>query len=302
MRDPYEVLGVARGASQDEIKKAYRALAKKLHPDLNPGDSAIEQRFKEVSSAYDLLSDVERRRQYDSGQINPDGSPRQHNPFRHGYRQDAAGGFDFGESGIDVEDLFADLFGRGARRGARRTQPKPRGQDLSYTMRVSFLEAMRGGQHRVSLYSGKTLDVALPPGTEDGQRLRLKGQGMPGPAGGVPGDAYVEIHVDPHPLMRRDGLDIHLDLPVTLHEAVLGAKVKVPTIDGVVSATIPAGSNTGTVLRLKGRGVMAGGKRGDQYVSLRLVLPKKPDERLKTFLEDWQPPADYDPRKKMDLD
>ena len=126
MRDPYEVLGVARGASQDDIKKAYRALAKKLHPDVNPNDSAVEQRFKEVSGAYDLLSDAERRRQFDSGQINADGSPRQHNPFRHGYRQDSAGGFDFGESGIDVEDLFADLFGRGGRRGAQRPQSRPR--------------------------------------------------------------------------------------------------------------------------------------------------------------------------------
>lgn len=310
MRDPYEVLGVARGASQDEIKKAYRTLAKKLHPDVNPGDSAIEQRFKEVSGAYDLLSDAQRRQQFDNGMINADGSPRQHNPFRRGHRQDAAGGFDFGEGGIDVEDLFADLFGRGARGGARpggrgqQQQPKPKGQDLSYTTRVSFLEAMRGGQHRVSLYSGKTLDVTLPPGAEDGQRMRLKGQGMPGPAGGAPGDAYVEIQVDPHPLMRRDGLDIHLDLPVTLHEAVLGAKVTVPTIDGPVSAAIPAGSNAGTVLRLKGRGVMApkGGKRGDQYVSLKIVLPEKVDERLKRFLEGWLTPADYDVRKKMRMD
>lgn len=304
MKDPYQLLGVPRGASQDDIKKAYRALAKKLHPDVNPGDAAVEQRFKEVSGAYDLLSDEGRRRQYDSGMINADGSPRQHNPFRHGYRQDAAGGFDFGDGGIDVEDLFADLFGRGGRRGPQKPRPRPKGQDLSYSTRVSFLEAMRGGQHRVSLYGGKTLDVTLPPGTEDGQRLRLKGQGMAGPAGGEAGDAYVEIHVDPHPLMRRDGLDIHLDLPVTLHEAVLGAKVKVPTIDGAVSATIPAGSNTGTKLRLKGRGVMApkGGKRGDQYVLLRVMLPEKADERLKRFLEGWLSPADYDVRKKMRMD
>lgn len=302
MRDPYEVLDVPRGASQDEIKKAYRALAKKLHPDMNPDDKAVEQRFKEVSAAYDLLSDAERRRQFDAGEIGADGSPRHHNQFHRHYRQDSAGGFDFGVGGIDIDDLFSDLFGRG-RRAQARPQAKPKGQDLTYTLTVSFLEAMRGGSRRVSLFSGKTLDVNLPPGAEDGQRLRLKGQGMPGPAGGVAGDAFVEIHVESHPFMRRDGLDIHLDLPVTLQEVVLGAKVKVPTIDGTVSATVPPGSNSGTVLRLNGRGIMApkGGRRGDQYVKLRVVLPEEVDDRLAEFLRDWQPPAGYDPRKKLKL-
>ena len=302
MRDPYEVLGVARGASRDDIKKAYRALAKKLHPDVNPDDKAVEQRFKEVSAAYDLLSDEERRRQFDAGEIGADGSPRQHNPFHHNYRRDSAGGFDFGAGGIDIDDLFSDLFGRG-KQAQTRQQAKPKGQDLTYTVTVSFLEAMRGGSHRVSLFSGKTLDVNLPPGAEDGQRLRLKGQGMPAPAGGVSGDAFVEIHVDSHPFMRREGLDIHLDLPVTLHEATLGAKVKVPTIDGTVSATVPPGANSGTVLRLKSRGIMApkGGRRGDQYVKLHIVLPEGGAEKLADFLRSWQP-ADYDPRKKLKLD
>jgi len=302
MRDPYEVLGVARGATQDEIKKRYRMLAKKLHPDVNPDDKAVEQRFQEVSAAYDLLSDVERRRQFDAGEIGADGSPRQHNPFHRHYRQDSAGGFDFGTGGIDIDDLFSDLFGRGKSARARQ-QAKPRGQDLTYTVTVSFLEAMRGGSHRVSLFSGKTLDVNLPPGAEDGQRLRLKRQGMPGPAGGVAGDAFVEIHVESHPFMRREGLDIHLELPVTLQEAVLGAKVPVPTIDGTVSATVPPGANSGTVLRLKGRGIMApkGGRRGDQYVKLRIVLPDKVDDRLVEFLRNWKP-QDYDPRNKLKLD
>lgn len=300
MDDPYQVLGVARGASQEEIKKAYRALAKKLHPDVNPGDAAVEQRFKAVSAAYDLLSDPERRRQFDSGEINADGSPRHQNPFRHSYRQGSAGGFDFGGAGIDIDDLFADLFGRARAAGRQRGA---RGQDLTFTIRVPFLEAMRGGPHRVTLHSGKTLDVNLPPGTEDGQRLRLKGQGMAGRPGGPSGDAFVEVHVDPHPFLRRDGLDIHLELPVTLHEAVLGAKVKVPTIDGAVSATIPAGSNSGTVLRLKGRGVMAakGGRRGDHYVKLKLVLPQKPDRALADFLRSWRP-SGYDVRGKMKAD
>lgn len=304
MKDPYEVLGVARGASQDEIKKAYRALAKKLHPDVNPGDAAVEQRFKEISAAYDLLSDQERRRQFDAGEINADGSARQHNPFRHTWRQGTAGGFDFGGEGIDIDDLFSDLFGRGKRTGGRREQARPKGQDLSYTIRIPFLDAMRGGRQRVSLFSGKTLDVNLPPGAEDGQRLRLKGQGMPGPAGSVAGDAFVEIHVDPHPYMRREGLDIHLDLPVTLQEAVLGGKVRVPTIDGPVSATIPPGSNSGTVLRLKGRGILApkGGRRGDQYIKLHVVLPDKVDPELREFLREWQPPAGYDVRRKLDIE
>lgn len=303
MKDPYELLGVARDANQADIKKAYRALAKKLHPDVNPGDESVEQHFKEITAAYDMLSDEERRRKFDSGMIDADGTAQ--NPFHRHYRKDAAGGFDFGGGGIDIDDLFSDLFGRGKRGQARQQHRarKPKGQELTYTTTVSFLDAMRGGRQRVSLYSGKTLDVNLPPGTEDGQRLRMKGQGMPGPAGGVAGDAFVEVHVEPHPFMRREGLDIHLDLPVTLHEAVLGGKVKVPTIDGAVNATVPSGSSGGTVLRLKGRGIMTpkGGRRGDQFVKLRIVLPEAGGEELAEFLKEWNP-LDYDPRKKLKLD
>jgi DnaJ-class molecular chaperone len=303
MKDPYELLGVARDASQADIKKSYRALAKKLHPDVNPGDESVEQRFKEVTAAYDLLSDEERRQQFDSGMIGADGTAQ--NPFHRHYRKDAAGGFDFGGGGIDIDDLFSDLFGRGKRGQARQQHRarKPKGQDLTYTTTVSFLDAMRGGRQRVSLHSGKTLDVNLPPGTEDGQRLRMKGQGMPGPAGGVAGDAFVEVQVEAHPFMRREGLDIHLDLPVTLHEAVLGGKVKVPTIDGPVNATVPPNSSGGTVLRLKGRGIMTpkGGRRGDQFVKLRIMLPESGGEELAEFLKEWQPP-DYAPRKKLKPD
>lgn len=303
VRDPYEVLGVAKTASQDEIKKAYRALAKKLHPDVNPGDAAVEQRFKEVAAAYDLLSDEERRRQYDTGMIDAEGTAQ--NPFRHHYRRDAAGGFDFGGGGIDLDDLFSDLFGRGrtARGGWQQQSRKPKGQNLSYTITVSFLDAMRGGRQRVTLYNGKTLDVNLPPGTEDGQRLRMKGQGMSSSAGGESGDAFIEVHVEPHPHMRREGLDIHLDLPVSLHEAVLGGKVKVPTIDGPVNATVPPNSSGGTMLRLKGRGIMAarGGRRGDQFVKLRIVLPDGDNKELAEFLKDWKPSAN-DPRKKLKMD
>ena len=304
MKDPYELLGVARDASQADIKKAYRTLAKKLHPDVNPGDESVEQRFKEVTAAYDLLSDEERRQQFDSGMIGADGTAQ--NPFHRHYRKDAAGGFDFGGGGIDIDDLFSDLFGRGKRGQARQQHRarKPKGQDLTYTTTVSFLDAMRGGRQRVSLHSGKTLDVNLPPGTEDGQRLRMKGQGMPGPAGGEPGDAFVEIHVESHPFMRREGLDIHLDLPITLHEAVLGGKVRVPTIDGPVNATVPAGSSGGTTLRLKGRGIMTpkGGRRGDQLIRLRIMLPDAGGtEKLAEFLKGWEP-ENCDPRKKLKLD
>ena len=297
MKDPYEVLGVARDADPADIKKAYRALAKKLHPDVNPGDKSVEQRFKEVSGAYDILSDTEKRGQFDRGEIGADGAARHRGPFRR-QRGAGGGGFDFGGAGINVEDLFADLFGRG-RRPTARQQARPKGRNLTYTLRISFVDAMRGGRQRVALHSGKTLDVNLPPGAEDGQKLRLKGQGMPGGAGATAGDAFVELQVDPHPYMRRDGLDIHLDLPVTLGEAVLGAKVKVPTLEGVVSATVPKGSNTGTVMRLKGRGILApkGGRRGAQYVRLHVVLPETPDEELTEFLKTW-PGGDYDVRKK----
>ena len=303
MKDPYELLGVARGASQDDIKKAYRTLAKKLHPDVNPDDKSVEQRFKEITAAYDLLSDVERRRQYDSGMIGADGTAQ--NPFRQQHRRGGASGFDFGSEGIDIDDLFSDLFGRGKRgQGPQHHRAhKPKGRDLTYTTTVSFLDAMRGGRQRVSLYNGKTLDVYLPPGTEDGQRLRMKGQGMAGPAGSEAGDAFVEIHVESHPFMRREDLDIHLDLPITLHEAVLGGKVKVPTIDGPVNATVPPGSSGGTTLRLKGRGIMTqkGGRRGDQFIKLRIMLPEGGTEKLAEFLKGWQPEG-YDPRKKLKLD
>lgn len=297
MRDPYEVLGVARDADPADIKKAYRGLAKKLHPDVNPGDTSVERRFKEVSSAYDILSDPEKRRRFDHGEIGADGAARHRGPFRHPGAA-GGGGFGFGGGGVNVEDLFADLFGRG-RRPTAKQQARPKGRNLTYTLRISFIDAMRGGRQRVALHSGKTLDVNLPPGASDGQKLRLKGQGMPGAPGGAAGDAFVELLVDSHPYMRRDGLDIHLDLPVTLGEAVLGAKVRAPTLDGVVSASVPKGANTGTVLRLKGRGILAprGGRRGDQYIRLHIVLPETPDKALAEFLENW-PGGDYDVRKK----
>ena len=286
MKNPYEVLGVASSASQDEIKAAYRKLAKELHPDINPGDTIVEQRFKEVTAAYDMLSDEGKRAQFDRGEINPDGSPRMDGMFRGGFNP--AGG----SGGADFEDLVADLFGR------RRRPRQTKGQSITYSVRVPFLEAVRGGVQRVRLHDDTTVDVNIPAGTSDGDSLRLKGRGMPGAGGGSNGDAFVEIQVDPHAYFARDGLDIRVDVPISLMEAVLGAKVNVPTIHGTVAVTVPAGSSSGQVLRLKGRGIAKSGKKGDEFARLMIQLPEKMDPKLKEFVRSWTKQGDYDPRKK----
>lgn len=308
MRDPYTVLGVAKGASESEIKSAYRKLAKKLHPDVNPGNTEVEQKFKEITAAYDLLSDKEKRGKYDRGEINADGSARYDSAFHRAYSHPGGGtgrgGFDFAQGGSDFEDIFSDLFGRARRGGAagagRRAQPK--GGDVQYTVQVTFAEAAKGIRRRITLYDGKSLDVTIPPGTEDGQTLRLRGQGMPGLGGGA-GDAYVTVQVQQDPMFERDGPDIHVTVPVTLDEAVLGGKIRVPTIDGPVAVSVPPGSNTGSRLRLKGKGVAgAGGARGDQIVYLQVVLPDKPDEELRSFLQGWALRHPYDVRKKVGME
>ena len=290
MKDPYSVLGVGKSASQDEIKKAYRKLAKALHPDLNPDDEAVEKRFKDVSAAYNLLSDSAKRAKYDRGEINADGAPRYDSAFHRAYSkagEQPGGGFDFGGGG-DFEDLFSDLFGR-ARRGGSGRGGRVKGRDVEYTVQVSFAEAARGVRRRIALYDGKSLDVTIPPGTEDGQTLRLRSQGMPGLGGGPAGDAYVTVQVQEDTRFKRQGRDILVTVPVTLDEAVLGGKITVPTIDGKVSVTVPPGSNTGSRLRLKGKGVPGkrGGGRGDQIVYLEVVLPDRPDEELRSFLQGW---------------
>ena len=304
MKDPYTVLGVQKSASDADIKSAYRKLAKELHPDVNPGDDKVEQRFKEVSAAYNLLSDKEKRAKYDRGEINADGSPRFDSAFHRAYSQADAGrgagpgtgGFNF--SGGDFEDLFSDLFGRARRSGTAHTGTV-QGQDVQYSLQVSFAEAARGVRRRVTLYDGKSIDVAIPPGTEDGQTLRLKGQGMPGLSGGGAGDAFILVQVQDDPMFRREGRNIHVTVPVTLDEAILGGKIQVPTIDGKVSVTVPAGSNTGSRLRLKGKGVAGkrGGVQGDQIVHLEVVLPDKPDAELRKFIQEWATKHRYDVRK-----
>jgi DnaJ-class molecular chaperone len=302
MRDPYQLLGVARDADQDAIKKAFRKLAKKLHPDLNPGNKKVEQEFKEVNAAYDLLSDPQKRARFDRGEIDASGAER---PERSFYRAYAEGGgnakyreAEFGE--FSAEDILSELFGRGRR---SRQPSRTRGEDVSYTLPVSFVDAANGAKKRVTLADGKTLDVTIPPGTEHGQTLRLKGQGMPGVGGGPAGDAYVEIQVEPHAFFTRKDANVHLEVPVTLPEAVLGATLTVPTVDGKVSIKVPPGSNTGSTLRLKGRGIVdrKSGQRGDQYVTLKVVLPERPDPELQEFLERWSASHGYDPRAKLGI-
>lgn len=320
MRDPYQILGVSRTASAEEIKKAYRTLAKTHHPDLKPGNAAHEERFKEISAAYSLLSDAEKRGKFDRGEIDASGNER-HEP-RGGYRYSSRGGR--GQSGADrdtggfsfnAEDFFSDMFGRrrsagggaggpGTGDGGTTAGVKAKGTDIAYSVSVSFLEAAQGTKRRISLSNGKSLEVAIPPGTEDQQKLRLKGQGLPGIGGAGAGDAIVEVLVETHPYFTRQDGDIHVDVPVTFYEAVLGASIRVPTVGGPVTLKVPPGSNTGTVLRLRGRGVISQKNKqaGDQYVKLTVVLPDPPDSELARFTETWSKTRSYDVRKKAGLE
>jgi DnaJ-class molecular chaperone len=301
-KDPYETLGVARTAKPEEIRKAYRKLAKRLHPDLNPGDRSAEARFKDVSSAYDLLSDPEKRRRFDAGEIDAEGQERPRGPFFRDHATADAGPFRThrgrraARSGL--EDLFDDLFGESGAGGERMTFP---GGDLSLRLTVPFLDAVNGATARVALPGGDVIDLRIPPGATDGQVLRLRGKGLPGINGGPPGDALVELAVTPHPLFRREGDTIRYELPVSLTEAVLGAKVEAPTPAGKVMLTIPPGSNTGSVLRLRGRGVARpNGTRGDCIVTLKVVLPPKPDAALEQFLRGWEAGRRHDPRAGLE--
>ena len=302
MKNPYEVLGVTATASDEEIRKAYRELAKKNHPDLHPDDSAAENRFKEISAANSLLSDPEKRAQFDRGEIDASGAERQDRSFYREYG-DGAGSSRYSPFGADgpgnysAEDIFAEVFGQQAR-GKAQTGFHMRGGDISYTLRCPFLDAVNGALIPISLPDGRTLKVTVPKGTRDRQTLRLKGQGKPGIGGGEAGDAFIEIHIEPHAFFNRKDENIHLEVPITLKEAVLGGKIRVPTIDGFVDLTVPAGSNTQTTLRLRGKGVLRGDgiPRGDQYVTLNVVLPKEPDNQLQEFLQNWEPSEPYDVR------
>jgi DnaJ-class molecular chaperone len=293
--DPYTVLGVKKDASQDEIQKAYRRLAKKLHPDLNPGNKQAEERFKEVSAAYDLLGDPDKRARFDRGEIDASGMER---PRQRYYRDFAEGGAYASDAGFEdfagVDDILSQMFGREGRANIRM-----RGSDAHYRLALDFLDAINGGKRQITLPDGSALDVNIPPGTRDGQILRLRGKGRPGMGGGAPGDALVEIEVRPHRIFTRKGDDIHVDLPISLGEAVLGGKVMVPTPSGTVTMTVPKWANTGTVLRLRGKGVpRIDGSKGDEFVTLKVMLPEKPDPELEKFVAQWR--GAYSPRQAME--
>ena len=313
--DPYEVLGVARTASPDEIKKAYRKLAKTLHPDLNPGDKSKEAAFQRVGNAYEILGDAEKRRRFDAGEIDASGQER---PQRQYYRQhaqaDPQGRYDSAEGFGDFEDLsdvFGDLFGGRARRGGAGPGGfggfgggmDARGGDLRYAMEVDFLDAARGAQRSITLPDGGSIDLTVPAGLRDGQTLRLKGKGQPGFGKGGPGDAYVTVTVRPHPVWTRDGNDVELELPITVDEAVLGAKVEVPTISGSVAMRVPKGASSGDRLRLKGKGIApARGEAGDQFVRLKIVLPPTLGPEIEDLAERLRARGGFDPRASLRRD
>lgn len=303
-KSPYEILGVAQTASEAELKKAYRKLAKDNHPDLNPGDAGAAERFKAASAAYDLLKDAETRARFDRGEIDASGQER---PQRQYYRDHAGAGAganpygdprhyqDFG----DMSDVFADLFGARAQ-GRSQGHSQGRGSfdlngpDHRYGIEIDFLTAAKGGAVEIILQGGEALKVQIPAGAEDGQTIRLRGKGGAGYGNGPAGDAYLTLTVREHPNFQREGDDILTTLPIALDEAIVGAKIEVPTIDGPVAVTIPKGASSGQTLRLRGRGI---GGRGDQKVELKIIMPKTIDDDLSRFMEDWRKTHAYDPRK-----
>lgn len=309
-RDPYAVLGVAKAATAAQIKAAYRKLVRASHPDLNPDDASAESRFKAASAAYDLLKDPVTRARFDVGEIDASGAERPDRKFyrdyaespQHPYQQ--ARGF---QGQGDPGDIFAEFLRQRGRGGAApggegfaRGDFAARGADLHFALEVPFLDAVRGAKTRITLPGGGNLEVQIPPGTEAGQILRLRGHGGPGHGGGPAGDALIEISLHPHPLFRRDGDDIMITLPITLDEAILGGKVTTPTIKGPVSLTIPKGASSGRVLRLRGRGVARpGGGSGDQRVELRIVLPHHIDPELQAFFETRRNTHPDDPRSAL---
>ncbi len=293
--DPYQTLGVERSATDEEVRRAYLKLVKELHPDINPKPAAHE-RFKKVTAAHDILGDAARRRQFDRGEIDANGEVRRHAQRPHAGAGTRGGA---GFSGFNSDDIFSDIFGglRGGRSGFNGNPGPVRGADARYTLEVDLAEAVQGAKKRVTLPGGGVLDLAVPEGVADAQVLRLKGRGVAGQRGGEAGDALVEIKVRPHALFKRAGDDLLLEIPVTIDEAVLGAKIEVPSISGRLQITIPKATSSGQVLRLKGKGIRnaATGATGDQLVTLRIVLPDVIDEGLSYFLSEWRQKNRYDP-------
>ncbi|MGH7024656.1 MAG: DnaJ C-terminal domain-containing protein [Caulobacteraceae bacterium] len=291
-QDPYKELGVARGASADEIRKAFRKLAKQHHPDANKGDKSSEEKFKRLSAAFDLLGDPEKRRKFDAGEIDADGHETMRGFSGHPFGQGGGPrGAEF--ENIDLEDILGGIFGGAGRRGGFAS----RGADVRARLEIDLEEAIQGARKRIVFSDGRTLDVTIPVGASDGQVLRLKGQGSPGRAG--PGDALIEIVIRPHPRFRREGDTLVMDLPISVPDAILGGKVQAPTPDGPVTLNVPKGSNSGSMLRLRKRGLANGqGRRGDLLARLVVTLPDPLDPALERFAEDWRRDRPYTPRQR----
>lgn len=310
--DLYDILGVSRGATEDEIRSAFRKLAKANHPDVNPGNSGAAERFKKITAANDILSDPEKRRQYDAGEIDAKGDPRRpqwsragagagrHSPFgARGFEGRAGAGAGFDD--FSFSDIFSDVFGSAGARSRRDAQAgfPARGNDVRYSLEIDFLEAVQGAKKRVTLPDGGTLDLNVPEGVGDGQVLRLKGKGAPGGPGGEAGDALVEIKVRAHPDFRREGDDLLFELPITIDEAVLGGRVEIPTATGRVQLTLPKGTSSGKTFRLKGKGARGkNGHVGDQLVTIKIVMPPDIDDSLSYFFSEWRQTHAYDPGRK----
>ena len=327
MRDPYEVLGVSKGASPEDIKKAYRKLAKKLHPDSNKKDPKAATKFAELNGAYEIVGDEDKRKKFDRGEIDAEGKPRFQGfegfggrpgagPFGgregnfesfswgpDGFRRSTSRGA--GAGGQGFEDILSQMFGGRARGGPGATFEAEdigsaiRGQDVTATAVITLNEAAHGGTRRLDLPIGKEVEFKIPPGIADGQQIRLRGQGMPAPHGGPPGDVLITISIAPHPLFKRDGQNLRIELPVTLYEAVLGAKVRVPTLDGAVELSIPANTSSGRVFRLKGKGLPGTSGAGDLYATVKIILPDGKDAELEELMKKWRDEKPYDPRKDV---
>lgn len=303
MKDPYETLGVKRSATDKEIKEAFKKLARKFHPDLHPNEKAAEEKFKDISAANDLLKDKEKRRRFDAGEIDASGAERTQERFYRDFADGPAYASHAAQDGFASNEDLEEFLARAFAGGGRRTQDtfRARGQDVSYVLPVEFLQAANGAVRSITLSKGKSLQVKIPEGAEDRQMLRLKGQGNPGFGGGPAGDAYVELHIEPHPFFKRKDDNVHVEVPITLKEAVLGARIELPTIKGTVTMTIPKGSNTGKTLRLRDKGIRnrKTGQRGHQLITLKVVLPPVMEPELVAFLETWQPNNADNPRREM---
>jgi DnaJ-class molecular chaperone len=326
MRDPYEVLGVPRTASQDEVKKSFRRLAKKLHPDANKNDAKAAVKFAELNAAYEILGEEDKRKAFDRGEIDAEGKPRFHG--FEGFGQRGGSGregfetFTWGPDGVrragrgaggaggfgGIDEILKNMFGDAARGGAggggfgaqfEDFTPPTRGQDASVQVTITLAEAAKGGSRRVHLPTGKEVEVKIPAGLAGGQQIRLKGQGFASANGRV-GDALITVNIAPHPYFKPEGANLRVEVPITLYEAVLGGKVRVPTLDGAVELAIPAGTNAGRTFRLKGKGLPTKSGRGDLYAAVRIMLPEGGDGELDELMRKWREQKPYDPRKDME--